>query len=349
MKTCKFNRGLSIIIATYNASIMIEETLRRLEVMHKIQNFPWEVLIIDNNSTDNTIEKARNFWNNQVDLRIINEPKQGAGYATFRGMKEAKYSYISFVDQDNWVRPDWMINSVGNIESSELIGIVCGKGTPIFEVDEPAWFNRYQQNFAVGPQSNHNGKAENINTFFYNAGSIMRKAAIDDLIHKGFAPFMKSRATNQILAGDDTEIQMMLRFLGWEIHYQDNICFDHYMPANRLSLEYFREMRKGMGATSVYLGIYRNALNAHFGRAQRTNINWKEMLDDSKRRTLSDPLAIGASVFPKFASNHRVATFWSNYGELQERNRLKEEFDKVQDEIYAWLDSWIANAKGSPL
>ncbi len=336
------NRGLTILIATYNASAMIEETLRRLIMMDKVPGMPWEVLLVDNNSTDDTVQKAREFWSIDAELRIINEPKQGAGFASFRGMKEAKYSYIGFVDQDNWVKPDWMINAVAHLESSEKIGIVCAKGSPIFEGDEPVWFNRYQQNFAVGPQSKTSGKSENVNTFFYNASSILRKTAIDDLLQKGFAPLMKSRATNQILAGDDTEIQMMLRLSGWEIHYQDNIRFDHYMPAKRLSLEYFREMRKGMGATSVYLGIYRNALNAHFGGVRRTMINWEEALEDSKRRTLKDPLAIGASLFPKFASNHRVATFWSNFGEFQERKRLKADFDKVQNEIYTWLDSWIA-------
>jgi len=336
------NRGLTILIATYNASAMIEETLRRLQAMDKVPGLPWEVLLVDNNSTDDTVQKARISWNNGAKLRIINEPKQGAGFASFRGMKEANYSYIGFVDQDNWVRSDWMTKSVSYLEASAEIAIVCAKGYPVFETEEPAWFKRYQQNFAVGPQSKTNGNAENINTFFYNASSIMRKNAIDDLLLKGFAPLMKSRATNLILAGDDTEIQMMLRLLGWEIHYQDDICFDHYMPAKRLSLEYFREMRKGMGATSVYLGIYRNALNAHFGRVRRTKINWEVALEESKRRTLSDPLAIGASLFPKFATNHRVATFWSNFGEFQERKRLKVEFDTVQTEIYAWLDSWIA-------
>ncbi len=336
------NRGLTILIATYNASAMIEETLRRLIMMDKVPGMPWEVLLVDNNSTDDTAQKARDFWTIDAELRIINEPKQGAGFASFRGMKEAEYGYIGFVDQDNWVRSDWMINSVAHLEASERIGIVCAKGSAIFEGEEPAWFNRYQQNFAVGPQSKTNGNAENINTFFYNASSIMRKTAIDDLLQKGFTPLMKSRATKQILAGDDTEIQMMLRLLGWEIHYQDNIRFDHYMPAKRLSLEYFRDMRKGMGASSVYLGIYRNALNAHFGGLPRTKIDWEVALDDSKRRTLSDPLAIGASLISKFASNHRVATFWSNMGEFQERKRLKADFDKVQNEIYSWLDSWVA-------
>lgn len=338
-------RGLTILITTYNASYFIEETLRRLKMMQKVPDLPWEVLIVDNNSTDDTVSKARNFWDGNAILRIINEPKQGAGFATFRGITEANYSYIGFVDQDNWVRQDWMINSVAHIEASEDIALVCAKGSPVFETVEPAWFKRYQQNFAVGPQSRTNGNAENINAFFYNASSISRKAAIDELIQKGFTPLMKSRAGNQILAGGDTEIQMMLRLFGWEIHYQDNICFDHYMPAKRLSLEYFRNMRQGMGASSVYLGIYRNVLKSHFSGALLPKINWEEALQNSKRRTLSDPLAAGASLFPRFASNHRVASFWSNLGEYKERKRLKADFDEVQAKVYQWVDSWIYKGK----
>jgi len=58
------NNGLTILITTFNASSMIEETLSRLMTMEKVSGLAWEVLIVDNNSTDDTVEKARKFWDN---------------------------------------------------------------------------------------------------------------------------------------------------------------------------------------------------------------------------------------------------------------------------------------------
>ncbi len=52
-------RGLSILIACYNASDLIAQTLTRLLEMEKVPDLPWEVLIVDNNSTDNTLEIVR--------------------------------------------------------------------------------------------------------------------------------------------------------------------------------------------------------------------------------------------------------------------------------------------------
>ena len=338
-------RGLTILIATYNASGMIEETLRRLAVMEKVPGLPWEVLLVDNNSVDDTVEKARKAWKEPVELRILHEAQQGAGYAAFRGMKEAGYDYIGFVDQDNWVRHDWMIKTVSHLDVAENAAIICAKGSPVFETKAPPWFTRYQQNFAVGPQSDSIGAAKNLHSYFYNAASIMRKAAFDNLLRVGFIPLMKSRATNQLLAGDDTEIQILFKLQGWEVHFQDDICFDRYMPRQRLTFDYFRMMRLGMGASSVYLGIYRAALSAHVEGGQRSVMTWKKALGNSFTRTFRDPLAIAASFLPKYASNHWWASYWANLGVFQERYRLKGKLDEVRYELDNWLVSWMGDVR----
>lgn len=332
-------RGLTILIAAYNASDLIEETLKRILEMQKLPDLPWEVLIIDNNSKDDTAQKARQFWGNSPNLRILNETRQGTGYAKFRGMQEASYAYIGFVDQDNWLSPDWILKAVGYLDHSPEAALVCGRGRPIFGSEEPAWFRRFQLNFAVGPQAQKNGPSENHNQFFYNAGSIMRKAAFDEMLDLGFSPIMKSRADGQLLSGEDTELQAILRLLGWQIHYQDDLRFEHYMPQKRLTRSYFRRFREGLGASSVYLGIYRNALRSLESRGPIPVINWKRELLRSFMDTIRDPAAIVASIFPRFASNYRVAKYWSRLGEFRERLKIASGFEEVQKERIAWLEN----------
>ena len=310
--------------------------------MEKVPGLDWEVLIVDNNSTDDTVEKARKFWNNQAELRIINEPQQGTGYAKFKGMSEAKYEFIGIIDQDNWVRSDWMVKAVHYLEQDACAAIVCARGFPVFETEKPAWFDRYHANFAVGSQSEKQGATDDLHRFFYNAGCIMRKSAFEEALNVGFVPIMRSRTSKLLLSGEDTELQIIFKLLGWEVHYQDQLRFDHFMPKERLSVDYFRRLREGMGATAVYLSIYRETLDAFFEGRARIRINWRQELKRSFKKVIQDPLAALASLFPKkFASNHRVASFWSNLGIFRARFYLKSDFEKTQIELETWLDSWL--------
>jgi hypothetical protein len=168
----------------------------------------------------------------------------------------------------------------------------------------------------------------------------MRKAAFDDLQNLGFKPIMKSRSGQQLLSGEDTELQIMLRFRGWEIHYQDDIRFEHYMPSKRLTLNYFRRFRQGLGATSVYLGLYRNLLKAQNERLRTGTEDWRKLLINSFLTIIKDPLAIVASLVPKYGSNYRVAKYWSRLGEFRERFRLRSSLVTTQSKLFDWLD-WI--------
>lgn len=344
MKTVDLQRGLTILITTYNASSLIQETLKRLSEMDKVEDLPWEVLIVDNNSTDDTLDRARKLWKESAELRIVNEPQQGTGYAIFRGMSEAKYAYIGIVDQDNWVHSSWMRKAVGYLDSAPRAAMICAKGTPVFETTPPKWFDRFQQSFAVGPQSTTNGAVQDINRFFYNAGSILRKAAFADLVDLGFTPIMQSRVKNQLLSGDDTELQILLRLRGWEVHYQDDIMFEHFMPAKRLHMDYFRKFRQGLGATSVYLDLYRQALKVRSEQIGPFKVNWKALLRNSLINLLKDPLAVAASLLPRYASNYRVAKYWSRLGEFRERFRLKSELESTQRQLIQWLESFPAKS-----
>lgn len=338
--------GLTIIVATYNASWLIEETLNHLQNMETVPQLPWEVLLIDNNSTDDTIERAKKIWQGDAELRIIQEKRQGTGYAKFKGMQEAKYDYIGIVDQDNWVALDWMLKAVEYLDHASLAASVFGKGTPVFESTPPEWFERYQQNFAVGSQYETNGPVNDENCFFYAAGSVLRKKAFTQLTKLGFRPILQSRAGSNLQSGEDTELQILLRMTGWELHYQDDLQFRHYMPAYRLTRQYFKKFRQGLGATSVYLNLYRKYQKEEMSVSFEHCNSWQSLIKQSFWRVLGDPLALVASFFPRYTANHRIAKFWSHQGEFLERFRIGSELQQTQRNLYEWLD--IATASSIP-
>lgn len=97
------NRPLiSVVVAAYNE----EEYLPRCLTAVTSQNFPkeeYEIVVVDNNSTDKTAEIAKSFG-----ARVIKEEKQGNTYAISRGMNEARGEIIANTDADTVVAPDWL-------------------------------------------------------------------------------------------------------------------------------------------------------------------------------------------------------------------------------------------------
>ncbi len=101
---------LSVIICTYNRDKYIQMVLRSLEKQTLSQG-DFEVLIVNNNSLDNTEEIVQNYLK-KTSLRIqyMIEYNQGVSYARNRGVGEAKGDIIVFLDDDETVEPDFLFN-----------------------------------------------------------------------------------------------------------------------------------------------------------------------------------------------------------------------------------------------
>lgn len=91
---------VSLIIPVYNEEKYIEKCL--LSVFEQTEK-PNEIIIVDNNCTDKTIEIAQKYG-----VRIIREIKQGMIYARNAGFNSAKYEIIARTDSDTILPPDWI-------------------------------------------------------------------------------------------------------------------------------------------------------------------------------------------------------------------------------------------------
>lgn len=148
--------GVSVIIIAYNAEKRISPTIKHLADQKKI-NFDWEVILVDNNSTDNTAKVAEETWINcgsPCTLTIIKEKKQGAMFARIKGMQHSNYRYILFCDDDNWLSENYVKYAFERIDNGEDIAAVGGHGILEFENDfkEPEWIYKYKNMLGCGPQ-----------------------------------------------------------------------------------------------------------------------------------------------------------------------------------------------------
>jgi glycosyltransferase involved in cell wall biosynthesis len=105
---------------------------------------PWEVLLVDNASTDETVAVARSCWiDGPAPLRVISEAKLGTRYARERGFAEAWYPLIGFVDDGNWVAPGWVGAALELMMADPGLGAVSRISEAVSDSPLPEWLDRY--------------------------------------------------------------------------------------------------------------------------------------------------------------------------------------------------------------
>lgn len=126
---------VSVVIPAFNEEKYIEDTLFSLLTSEQKTNLNYEVILVNNNSTDKTLELAEKFKQG-MNLKIITETKQGRGAARARGFREAKGEFILSTDADINVYSGWIETLVGGLKN-ESVAVT----TPCRVVDRSAFTN----------------------------------------------------------------------------------------------------------------------------------------------------------------------------------------------------------------
>ncbi len=269
--------GVTVVIVTYNGSQRIIPTLQHLAAQKNV-DFDWEVLIIDNNCTDNTSNIAQEFWNNAsatCALRIVQEPKPGTMYARQKGMQEASYRYLLYCDDDNWLNENYLKTAFDIIDSDPEIAAVGGMGIMEYEQGfvPPEWITAYERNYGTGFQGKEDGDTTNDKRCLYTAGAIIDRKWIKHLYSQGFVSSLKGRDGKSLVAGEDTELTFALGLIGGRLYYSSKMHFRHYMPSNRISWEYLKKLWHSFGYSDYIISPY---LDYFWSRKQSSQ--WKQLL-----------------------------------------------------------------------
>lgn len=259
MKNNGLPEGISIVICTYNGVSKLEPTLQSIFSLQIEESINWELVIIDNASTDNTAqfcEKMIQDYGFIAQSRVILESKVGCNHARRRGIDEAKYKWLLFCDDDNHVFPDYITNAWSILKSNPLVGAIGGQGIAVFEETKPEWFDRYSSSFAIGPQATKEGKINSNRAELYSAGTFFRKEVLMHYFDSNFNCLLVGRKGKEIYGGEDVELCLLLQLQGYEIWYSSQLKFYHYMPKARMTWTYYLQLKGGIVSTSALFSAY---------------------------------------------------------------------------------------------
>ncbi len=251
--------GISVILCCYNSSKRLPKTLKYLANQKVSKNLNWELVLVNNNSSDNTSIVAQKLWENydtDVPLNIVDESKAGLSFARDKGIKTAKFDILLFCDDDNWLDSNYIDNVFDKFKKHPNLGAVGGWCDAVFEGEKPEWFDLFSGNFAVGRPMEKSGFLEKPNSYLYGAGMALSRQAYKHLVKKGFKNILTDRKGKQLSSGGDVELIYALRLIGYDVYFDDELHFYHYMPDQRMSWEYLNRLRESMYWSNFVLGIY---------------------------------------------------------------------------------------------
>jgi glycosyltransferase involved in cell wall biosynthesis len=276
-------KGISVVICCYNSAERLYETLKHLALQKTNDLFPWEIIIVDNASTDNTAVIAERIWKKferlDVDFKIAAEQQPGLSHARDCGVSAANFEYIIFCDDDNWLNEDYLEAAFKLIETDNSVGAIGGMSTAVSDVELPGWFELYEHAYATGRQSRIPGYI-NDRGYVTGAGMVTRKAIFTNAVNSAFPSILTDRKGKLLSGGGDVEYCLRLQLQGYNIYYSEELVFKHFIPSFRLTEEYRDGLFQGAADAQWILKEYFEA--AKIKRSNKLKLFAAALKDFSK-------------------------------------------------------------------
>jgi len=232
----------SLIIPTYNREKLLEKSLQNLYKL-KYPRDKFEIIIVDNNSTDNTKKVVKEFQGANPDLSVkyVFERRQGRSFAFDTGAKTAQYSYLVSLDDDVLVRPDFLKIYASSFKKNPQAVIVGGGITAVFQGNKLGARNFLEavghDNLWVMGEVNHGDKTKNLKypeIVFAGNFSIDLRLFKDEVFDKRLGRKYK----NVYLYGEDYELCLRMHLEKKQIVYEPKLSTKNVIEASRLTYKY---------------------------------------------------------------------------------------------------------------
>lgn len=256
-------QGVSVILCCYNSATRLSKTLEYLAAQKVTSATQWELIIINNNSTDATKDEAIRIWQDlgsSVPFQVVDEARPGLSFAREKGMSEAQYDIFLFCDDDNWLQATYVEQVYTTFNTFPELGALGGWCSAVFEGDKPDWFDTFAGNFAVGKPMTSTGYLTKANDYIYGAGMALSIYAVQHLKQKGFKNILSDRKGTALSSGGDVELIYAIKLVGYKVMYDEALFFNHFMPNGRMTWDYLLKLRQSMYWSNFVLNIYTDAI-----------------------------------------------------------------------------------------
>jgi glycosyltransferase involved in cell wall biosynthesis len=242
-----FSYKATIAVCSYNRSNLLQLCIKSVSEI----NFPkedFEVLVVDNNSTDNTVEVCHSIPSlyPNLNFRYLVETKQGVGHARSRCAKEANGEIIAYIDDDCLADVNWLKEIVRFYDEYPEAMSTGGKIVPKYVVPVANWFGKYFWGLVGNYDLGDN--VFQMKGVRYPSGANMhfRKVAFE---RYGYFDGNLGRSGKSLMAGEEKAMYLKLIENNEKVYYLPQVIVQHHVEGNKFDKSYVRKHSYGIGGS----------------------------------------------------------------------------------------------------
>jgi glycosyltransferase involved in cell wall biosynthesis len=235
---------ISVVMPTYNRCHLLDQDIEAL-LGQKTRGLAYEVIIVDNNSADQTAEKVASHARRDSRIRYFLETRQGVAYGRNTGIGAARADLIAFCDDDVYVAEDWLQNTYDALKKYPDADFVGGRVLPVWREPPPRWLLTNMaplalQNYGDQPMSVSMDNA----LCLVSACLGVRRRTFEKA---GLFPLETQRVKDSVGSSEDYEWELEVwKSGGHGMYVPEIICYCE-VPASRLVKSYHRRWHLGHG------------------------------------------------------------------------------------------------------
>lgn len=218
---------VSVIVSTYNRVKLLRTCLQSLDRQTADKHL-YEVIVVNNNSNDNTQPITKSFIKNRHSFRLVSETKQGLSHAKNRGWKEAKGKYVAYIDDDAIAQTDWVEQIINFHKTHPSIQVFGGPYDRFFHNSPPSWLPENYGTLNLGKRIR---QLNSRNEWLSGSNIIFNKLILEK--YGGFVTDLGMKG-DKILYGEETELLVRLKKDGESIYYVPSISVKHLVADYKL-------------------------------------------------------------------------------------------------------------------
>jgi len=235
---------ISLVVCTYNRAHLLVDTIQALTIQDTPTNLNWELILVDNNSKDQTAECTRTFIDRTpFPLRYYFEGRQGQSYARNKGIQEARGDIIAFTDDDVIPAKNW-ISSIALAMGENGAAGIGGRILPKWEKPVPNWLKNKRHLWGYLAMLDSDEVRELAlplvdGAKIWGANMAFKKSLFEEI---GLFDPKRGNVGNKLYRGEETEIVTRALELGKRLVFDPRPVVHHRVGAERMKKSYFRKV-----------------------------------------------------------------------------------------------------------
>ena len=262
---------LSVILCTYNRERYLYNVLHSLAAGTCRD---YEIVLVNNNSTDGTEAECRRFQTDHPDVafRYCIENQQGLSYARNRGIQESQGEVLVYVDDDALVNPEYLQTYADFFRQHPEAMAAGGPILPQYDgCEEPHWMSHYTRQLVTGKLDLGSREREFPNGAFPGGGNAAYRKEVFDQV--GLFNVELGRKGNSLIGAEEKDLFDKMTSRGIRFYYLPTAILYHLIPPKKLTDDYFNRLTYSIGVSERYR-TRQIGTGKYLGRLWKEAVKW---------------------------------------------------------------------------